>query len=409
MQSEILLHKIDDITLSSVTDIKQAALQIVNVVAAEAGYRAMALYILDKENALLERLAVSETGMIKACALEFKNVFYIDAIRLTEADNSIARCVRGKEKLVVTDLASLIQPAVNEQEINELTEKKQIQCSFIYPLVVRNEAIGSIVISFGKEEEAVSLDEREFMDSLTGVVGIAMDNILFYQRTQESNQRLKAFDRLKDEFVSVASHELRTPMTSIKSYLWMALAGKGGELNERQKYYIQRAYNSSTRLIKLVNDMLNVSRIESGRVALDLASVDLVQLSNGIVEELIMQSDELGVTILFDKQPTISPVLADADKIKEVLFNLLGNSLKFTPKGGTVSISFSMKDGFVETRIADTGVGVEVEDLFKMFQKFGVLPGTYTTNISAEKGTGLGLYICKSIVQLHEGDISVES
>jgi len=215
-------------------------------------------------------------------------------------------------------------------------------------------------------------------------------------------------DKLKNEFVSVASHELRTPMTAIKSYLWMALEGQGGPLNEKQRYYLDRAYTSVDRLIKMVNDMLNISRIESGRLAIEIKSVDMKQLTQEVIDEVTPRANELGLTVSLEQSESLPLVLADPDKIKEVLLNLIGNSLKFTPKDGKIAISFIHKGDFIETTVLDTGAGIEAEDIPKLFQKFGLLPGSYAAN-QAALGTGLGLYICKSIVELHEGAILARS
>ena len=223
-----------------------------------------------------------------------------------------------------------------------------------------------------------------------------------------ANQRLKELDILKDEFVSVASHELRTPMTAIKSYLWMALDGRGGPLTEKQKYYIERGYTSVDRLIKLVNDMLNISRIESGRLKMEMQAVNLDKLIEEVIEEMLPRAKELGINLLFDSKDALPPVLADPGKIREVLINLIGNSLKFTSSGGSIVISLSLAGDMLETRIVDTGDGISAEELPRLFQKFGLLPGSYAAN-QAVSGTGLGLYICRSLVELHEGKIWVKS
>lgn len=223
-----------------------------------------------------------------------------------------------------------------------------------------------------------------------------------------ANQRLKELDILKDEFVSVASHELRTPMTAIKSYLWMALDGRGGPLTEKQKYYIERGYTSVDRLIKLVNDMLNISRIESGRLKMEMQAVTLDKLITEVIEEMLPRAKELGIELILDNKDDVPPVLADPGKIREVLINLIGNSLKFTSSGGSITIALSVTGGMVETKVTDTGDGISPEELPRLFQKFGLLPGSYAAN-QAVSGTGLGLYICRSLVELHEGQIWAKS
>jgi signal transduction histidine kinase len=193
-------------------------------------------------------------------------------------------------------------------------------------------------------------------------------------------------------------------MTAIKSYLWMTLQGDAGPLNANQKLYLERAYSSVDRLIKLVNDMLNISRIESGRLTVQMQKVDMNKIAQEVVEEVTPRAKELDINVVVQTNPALPPVIADSDKIKEVLFNLIGNSLKFTAKGGNVSISFVLKENYVETKVSDTGAGISVENISKLFQKFAMLSESYIANKTAS-GTGLGLYISRSIVELHKGKI----
>jgi len=238
------------------------------------------------------------------------------------------------------------------------------------------------------------------------------------KRLGEANDKLKTLDKLKDEFLSLASHELRTPMTAIKAYLWMVLRGQGGKVTGKQASYLNRAYNSTSHLITLVNDMLDVSRIESGRITLNLGEIKLVQLIDDVVAEITPRATELEIEIAVMPLPSSLPsVMGDYDKIKEVLINLVGNALKFTqhqsgagftPKKGKITISFRQNDGMVETSVTDTGVGIKKEDIPKLFQKFIMVGGSEQKALNTQ-GTGLGLYICKSIIELHGGKIWVKS
>lgn len=233
-------------------------------------------------------------------------------------------------------------------------------------------------------------------------------NMQLRNQLLQTSQRFTELDKLKDEFLSLTSHELRTPMTAIKSYLWMALAGKGGALTEKQRYYLDRAYNSTDKLIKLVNDMLNVSRIESGRIAIELKNVKLDAFANDVITELTPRATELGIALSIICPAELPQVLADADRIKEVLMNLLGNSLKFTPRGGKVTITLAQNDGMVETKVADSGSGINKQDLPRLFRKFGIVGDNYLQKKNTQ-GTGLGLYLSKSIIELHGGKIWAQS
>ncbi len=266
--------------------------------------------------------------------------------------------------------------------------------------------IGELASSFNEMSHALKKSRQELYKYSQSLEEKIKERT---QQITEANERLKQLDKLKDDFVSLASHELRTPMTAIKSYLWMAIAGKGGPLNEKQMYYAQRSYTSVDRLIKLVNDMLNISRIESGRLTVQMQPVKIEQLVRETIEEVTPRAKELGVNVLIEQQGGAVPdVLADSDKIKEVIYNLIGNSMKFTPSGGKITVSFVEKDKMVEAAVKDTGSGIAGDDLPKLFQKFGILPGSYVTN-QPVSGTGLGLYICRSLIELHGGKIWASS
>lgn len=225
----------------------------------------------------------------------------------------------------------------------------------------------------------------------------------------EANSKLQQLDHLKDEFVSLASHELRTPMTAIKSYLWLFLESKDLPLNDKQKIYIERAYQATDRLINLVNDMLNVSRIESGRMNITLKPFSMVKLVNEVSEELKPTAIKQNVNLSIDiAEPDLPDVIGDQNKIREVITNLVGNSLKFTEEKGKISIKLYKENDVLVTQIKDTGKGIKAEDLPKLFHKFQTVGNNYLTKRNSQ-GTGLGLYLSKSIIGLHKGKIWAES
>jgi len=155
--------------------------------------------------------------------------------------------------------------------------------------------------------------------------------------------------------------------------------------------------------------MLNVARIESGRFTLNIESTDIVKLADTVYQEMLPKAQELGINLVFEKPKEALPkVKADQERTEQVLVNLIGNSLKFTPKAGKVSMNLASKDSAVAISISDTGIGISKKDIPKLFQKFGMVGNAYLQK-SIAQGTGLGLYICKGIVELHGGKIWVES
>jgi signal transduction histidine kinase len=262
---------------------------------------------------------------------------------------------------------------------------------------------------FDARLEEATQSQKDIIDRLAGVIGIAIDNALLYRAIQNANEKLKQVDKLKDEFVSLASHELRTPMTVIKSYVWLLLEGKTGKLTEQQMKYLKISYDSTNRLIGMVNDMLNISRIESGRFTIDPKPMSIATLIQEVSSEMGSRAAELGIKLVVQEPENATPnINADSDRIKQVLINLIGNSLKFTPKDGSITVSYYLKDSMVFVSIKDTGIGIKPEDMEKLFKKFNMVGGSSLTK-QAGQGSGLGLYLSKNLVELHKGKIWVES
>ncbi len=403
-----LLRKIHEIILSSVTDVNQIAQAVADTIAYEAGFKTVAIFLLDKEKNELQRLAVSQTEAIAKIELELSRPFFQPNIPLLEEINLVVKTVKEKKIAVTHDIFDVLVPHASKDEAVKIQAQTGIQSTLLYPLIVRDNVIGVMVICLGESEMLLFQYQQDLIERLASVIGIAIDNALLYKEIQQANEALKQIDKLKDEFVSLASHELRTPMTAIKSYLWMALSGKGGELSEKLKFYLNRAYTSTDRLIKLVNDMLNVSRIESGRIMLAIKPINLNELITDTITEVLPRAQELGIAIIFNPMQNLPYVQADPDKIKEILINLIGNSLKFTPKGGKITTSVSISNDTVIVKVTDTGKGISGENMAKLFHKFGTLDSNYLVKQSAQ-GTGLGLYISKSLIELHGGKIWVES
>ena len=351
----------------------------------------------------------------KTCFIDQKNTVPTnnhDFDLLIRTENILFRDGKVKEDLLANQI--VISGEINALVDSSYRNFSQIKTIVISPLFILGKFAGGLILASPREAPEIKEYEIEIIEIFTNFV--AFSNRLqetqssLYAITQEvykMNAKLHQLDKLKDDFVSVASHELRTPMTAIKSYLWMALNKKGAELSGDMKRYLDRSYISVERLISLVNDMLNISRIEGGRVVLNLSEVDLVDFAGEIVEEVKAKADEkkVSVSVIASSMPK---VFCDRDKIHEVFLNLVGNSLKFTPEGGKITVDFSLHDPQVKVRISDTGRGLADEDVPKLFLKFGRLDNSYVS-IAESGGTGLGLYITKSLVDLHKGTIEATS
>jgi len=288
-------------------------------------------------------------------------------------------------------------------------------------LHVNESIVGFLLVGEKASGEMYSDQDLKVIDILAPELAVAIQNAESYDKikrfnitlTQEvekatrelkvANTRLEELDQLKDDFVSIASHELRTPMTAIKSYAWMALNKPDITLSEKMKKYLSRTLISTERLINLVNDMLNISRIESGRIEIRPQVFELKTLADEIMSEVAAKAQEKMIHLNLT-QEQMPKVFADPDKVHQVLLNLVGNALKFTPADGSITISFFTDGKVVETLVKDSGVGMTKEDQPKLFQKFGRLDNSYVAAATAG-GTGLGLYISKKLIELMQGKI----
>ena len=348
---------------------------------------------------------------------KIKQTFFLDSQnqslgKVTKEDNLFQKGIEWEMKVmygeaaVVSDVAHLINTTY--------PNFSQVHSILILPILHGRKLTGVLVLGSSKSADKVTAEEIEFGEMITRLVDLAFrlqdteaSLTKITQQVYEMNAKLHELDKLKDDFVSVASHELRTPMTAIRSYVWMALHKSDIPLSQKLEKYLYRTLISTERLINLVNDMLNVSRIEAGKVEINPVSFDMTSLVKEVMDEVAAKADEkrLQIQILEHKVPN---VFADPDKVHQVLLNLVGNALKFTYPGGIISIDFFTDGKMLEISVKDNGAGISKEDLSKLFHKFARLDNSYIS-ISTSGGTGLGLYISNSLVEMMHGKIWANS
>lgn len=243
-------------------------------------------------------------------------------------------------------------------------------------------------------------------NSLVRTVLYALERKKAEEELRKANEKLKEYDRLKSEFVSTVSHELRTPLSIIMGAIKLMLDEIPGKIVHEQKDVLATAMESVKRLSKIVDSLLSISRIESGRLDLQIAVVNICELVKDTVSDYKPLAREKGICLDCEVPQQSVDISLDPDKTKQVLINLISNSLKFTPEGGWVKVICAEQDEEVLVSVRDSGVGIAKEDIPKLFDKFTQFgrragPG--------EKGTGLGLAISKGIVELTRGRIWAES
>ncbi|MEP7152157.1 MAG: ATP-binding protein [Nitrospira sp.] len=267
-------------------------------------------------------------------------------------------------------------------------------------------------------------EDLDLLVTIASHVAVAVDNARAYSelaaltehlerrvqdRTHElqtANERLLEHDRRRSKFVSVASHELRTPMTSIKGFVENMLDGLTGELSQRQEHYLQRIKHNVDRLTRIINQLLDWSRLDVGRIDIKPEPLRVGEFVTDVVESFQTLAAEKSMELEVAPYDQALMVRADRDKLEQILWNLVGNAIKFTPKAGRVSVKCEIRDeGFVLIAVSDTGCGIAPHELPKVFNEFSKVESALPTS----QGAQLGLFITKSLVSLHGGQMWVES
>jgi signal transduction histidine kinase len=327
--------------------------------------------------------------------------------------------IHGKPLLIhdIETVAERLYPPV--LELLRRSGTRSVAC---VPLQSHAKILGYLAGSRGSQP--CSDEDLHILLTIAGHVAAAIDNAKAYsdlaeltqhleerieQRTEElsrANAQLQDHDRRRSTFLSVVSHELRTPMTAIRSFAENMLDGVTGPLTDLQHTYLTRIQHNVARLARIIVQLLDWSRLDTKRVELRLEEVSICQVATIVADSLHMVASEKDVSLAVEPIESLPTVRGDRDKLEQILWNLIGNAIKFTPPGGRVIVEFcESPPGFVQTCVADTGCGIDVSHLSNIFDEFSRVPSA----MPASQGAQLGLCITKTLVTIHHGRIWVES
>ena len=327
-----------------------------------------------------------------------------------DSDSVPGRAVVKRETIHIEDLRRVAEefPQAKTRGIPQ-----GVRTSLATPLLRQGVPIGVILI---RREEVRPFTEKQIalLKTFADQAVIAIENVRLFQEIREkshqiegANIRLQELDRLKSDFVANVSHELRTPLTAIKGAVDLVLREVAGPLTEKQMHYLTRVRSNTQHLAGLINDLLDLSKIESGKVEVKASRFSLGDLVYEVSESLRPLAAEKVITLeVVGAEPALS-VWADRDKVNQILMNLISNAIKFTPAQGRITVAALRNgSGNVQVSVSDTGPGVPPDEKEKVFDKFYQIA---EVGGAKPKGTGLGLAICKALVELHGGKIWVES
>jgi signal transduction histidine kinase len=284
-------------------------------------------------------------------------------------------------------------------------EKDGFRGFLVAPLEAKHEMLG-VVCLVHRADEAVPEAAVSTLRALGGQVALVVRNIQYNEELARKNQELTHLDELKSDFMATMSHELRTPLTSIIGYSDMLLSGMTGELNEKQSAFVDSILKGGEALLNLINDVLDLTKIEAGRLELNREAVDLRAALLGVLPVVKPRAQDKRIRISTFLPTDLPLVWADPGKLNQILLNLITNGVKYTHENGNVSVEARTVDGLVEIWVNDTGIGIAREDQDKVFQRFTQIDSSATRS---QGGTGLGLAIVRELVELHGGTIRLQS
>lgn len=406
------LWRIDEIVLTT-TDIEKLSEKIVNVMLEELGYLKLGyviivLSLIDSERKCLKRISISQTEHAKEALKNSPIPFQEIIFPLDDKDNLPVKALLDNQSYVTDDLSDMLYPAIGRDVVREVQRSLGIITSLVFPMYSQSTPLGTITYTLNKAGSEITDFERQILIGFTNAAGIAIDHAYLFKQLNNANDKLKELDARKNEFLSMAAHELRAPMTAIKGYLSMVMEGDTGSVSKETFEYIQNAVEGNDRLIRLVNNMLNVARIEENRMVFQSGKVSLCEVVNKVFNEFKTEASSKSLDYVIScAESQVSDVVVDQDRIYEVVANLISNSIKYTDKGKIEVVLFNPpgNSGIIRLEIRDTGRGISSEEKDKLFQKFGRIESSAGKTI----GTGLGLYISKLLIEKFGGKIGVES
>ena len=288
--------------------------------------------------------------------------------------------------------------------VRAIFERRGYRSLLAVPLLFERQIVGVLVV-WGREPVGFAQEIVDLLQTLATQSVLAIQNARLFREIADKSSQLEAASRHKSEFLANMSHELRTPLNAIIGFSEVLVDQMFGELNEKQDEYLRDIYTSGQHLLSLINDILDLSKIEAGRMELEVSDFDLPGAIDNALTLVRERASRRGITLGHSVDERLGQIRGDERKVKQVLLNLLSNALKFTPEGGRIDASARAHDDVAEIAVADTGVGIAPEDQEAVFEEFRQV-GAADKKV---EGTGLGLALSRKFIELHGGRIWVTS
>jgi signal transduction histidine kinase len=318
------------------------------------------------------------------------------SIGLDTRPSLIARAIRDKELVLVNDVSK-------STSYMPQAELPNTRAELTVPLMVRGQVLGALDLQHDQGNH-FTFDHQRLFSTLAEQIAVAIDNARLHESEIKTAEELRKVDKLKSQFLASMSHELRTPLNSILNFTEFVASGIFGEVNQQQVDALKKSIASGEHLLSLINDLLDVSKIESGMMELFIEEVQLGPILDEVANTARALIHEKPITFRQEIAPNLPPIRADKRRLKQILLNLASNAVKFTSKGH-ITLTADIQGDELLFSVADTGLGIEPESQKLIFEPFR----QSQSGLSSGGGTGLGLPICKHLTEAHGGKIWLES
>jgi signal transduction histidine kinase/HAMP domain-containing protein len=380
--------------VSSTLDLETVLSTIVSQASQLSGTDGGAVYEYDEET--------EEFHLRATQSLDVGFVELLRSTRIRKGEGAVGRIAMTFEPTQIPDIE---QDATYQSRLKNAALREGYHALLAVPLLREEHIIGALIVN-RKTPGEFAPDVIELLRTFAAQSALAIQNARLFQEIEEKGRQLEIADRHKSEFLASMSHELRTPLNAVIGFSEVLLERMFGEINPKQEEYLQDVLSSGRHLLSLINDILDLAKIEAGRMELEVTDFHLPQAIDNSVTLVRERAARRSIALDVAIDPELGEIKGDERKVKQVLLNLLSNAIKFTPEGGRVDVHAGMVDGVAEISVSDTGVGIAPEDHEAVFEEFRQVGTDYAKK---HEGTGLGLTLSRRFVELHGGKIWVKS
>ena len=399
-----LLRKLYQISLLTL-DPAQLSEKISDIVRVDLNMEVVGVLLYDEQKKILNPFVFSKSERYRKASTELKTDLDKQKLDTPEQNPLLKKVILEKQWQTAGSMQDIYGEWVKVDKLKKLDEEAHLQNILLYPLLTQDSLIGVLLLGLNRPYDSVNDFEKDAISSLIDVVAVALDKALIYEQLEALNKQLVALDKARAEFISIASHQLRTPPATIKWYLGAVLNGDFGELSTELHAAIERANVTNEAQISTIDDLLNASRIERGKLEFFFEKNSLEKVVSDLVVQMQPLAQMKKMNIVYRPPSEVYPdIMMDKEKVRQVVNNMIDNAIKYS-KAGDILVSLEKVDRDLVVKVKDTGKGISADELKTIFDKYtrGHDSVTHAT------GLGLGMYVAKIIIQQHNGQIWAES